>query len=1303
MDQPRPVFMPRGDIGMPHGLRPVQVSRPVQLSKPPPLIRINKDVPPPPKLTPCPPRPLVQFQRPTGSPNNLAGVVNIGHLTPKLDNSLGPKVFRSSTNELASNIRSFTPGSLQPKLLDPGLVTGQQTIRALNRSLPNSSLSMTSPPQLSPSLPSRDVESPIRPSMNTPSHVSNSVVKGIKNLTPIETGLPARPPNFRPVQVRTMSVHQPAAPKLPSPQIRRSSTDGPVTTTTTISPPKPTNTKTSPIASKNQDGAGEIDDEEDLPIGSIQKTKIAEKLPQSEEKQIKQPVAAAPVTSKDNEPTKPKPPLQSRFVRRADGKGFIRRDVIRARNLLNLHKKKKKPYRGVNYRFDGSSIKKRVSKKNANQISPTSSISSDSPLAPPAEPVSVLSYLGIQRKNSSEVQSAKSHEMNPKSQPKAKKSFRPTTNTEQLQSETRSESDVMPPGPQSLASNRKRSLENFDTNLTQPNKRAKETQEDLPIKSNPEDFICECSKADDLPNRGGNDDTDLCQAVESVGGSRVGCKNLAADSYLRRSGAKLESKQFCRVHVARLQAHNACAFCGEFCAHGAFFLCRPHGKSQPHLFHIACYNLDIDKRCPHCNSLEKPLQVQLKLSMAKMPMTLLNSYSKITFPYKVDNAKAKVKKQPCLTYTLPDGRVISSEGLPTGLGDDDLKKIIDALEDKNQLKHTTRNMLAPAKSGDNVRLIQLLSLGYSVVQKFAEIKGGTLLHVASSEGHVLTAHILLQVGAELDALDNEQCSSLMIACSIGKVEMVRYLLGAGADITLRRDNGMTCLHLAAQNGHLECVHAILSKSRVPKKFINMEDDGGWTPLVWACENKHEDVIRYLLENGSDPFITDADGNIALHWAAYSGSRVSCELLLNYGCDVNTTNTIGDTPLHIVLRQDHYDCAVLFLMRAAKIDCKNSKGLTPPECMPPNKHLKCKMVVQLTSTLNTLMKDAKKERIERIVSNDLTRGKEPISIQVVNDLDDEQEPRNYVYTVKNCQTTPIPIDRNISTLQHCKCTDNCSSENTCNCSDLSVKSWYDLEGRLKDGFDYREPPMIFECNDLCWCSVNICRNRVLQHGITVRLQVFRAFGMGWGVRPLSDIPKGTFVCEYVGEIISDSEAETREDSYLFDLDNKEGETFCIDANKFGNIARFINHSCSPNLVPVKVFAEHQDLRFPHIALFANRDIQKGEELGFDYGEKFWVIKHKQFTCHCGSEKCHYSKSRINGFLVEYYKRLGEPMPDELAKTIEDQPEQALTNGKASNSKGKHNQDREEASAKSASNSDADTSGNRSKKRQKESSS
>uniref|UniRef100_A0A8C3BT05 SET domain-containing protein n=1 Tax=Cairina moschata TaxID=8855 RepID=A0A8C3BT05_CAIMO len=104
-------------------------------------------------------------------------------------------------------------------------------------------------------------------------------------------------------------------------------------------------------------------------------------------------------------------------------------------------------------------------------------------------------------------------------------------------------------------------------------------------------------------------------------------------------------------------------------------------------------------------------------------------------------------------------------------------------------------------------------------------------------------------------------------------------------------------------------------------------------------------------------------------------------------------------------------------------------------------------------------------------------------------------------------------------------------------------------------------------------------------------------MGWGVRALQAIPPGTFICEYVGELISDAEADVREDdSYLFDLDNKDGEVYCIDARYYGNVSRFINHLCDPNIIPVRVFMLHQDLRFPRIAFFSSRAIRPGEELG-----------------------------------------------------------------------------------------------------------
>lgn len=58
--------------------------------------------------------------------------------------------------------------------------------------------------------------------------------------------------------------------------------------------------------------------------------------------------------------------------------------------------------------------------------------------------------------------------------------------------------------------------------------------------------------------------------------------------------------------------------------------------------------------------------------------------------------------------------------------------------------------------------------------------------------------------------------------------------------------------------------------------------------------------------------------------------------------------------------------------------------------------------------------------------------------------------------------------------------------------------------------------IYECNLFCKCNQQMCQNRVIQHGLQVRLQVFKSAKKGWGVRCLDDIDKGTFVCIYSGK-------------------------------------------------------------------------------------------------------------------------------------------------------------------------------------------
>lgn len=42
--------------------------------------------------------------------------------------------------------------------------------------------------------------------------------------------------------------------------------------------------------------------------------------------------------------------------------------------------------------------------------------------------------------------------------------------------------------------------------------------------------------------------------------------------------------------------------------------------------------------------------------------------------------------------------------------------------------------------------------------------------------------------------------------------------------------------------------------------------------------------------------------------------------------------------------------------------------------------------------------------------------------------------------------------------------------------------------------------------------------------------------------------------------------------------------------------------------------------------------------FDYGEKFWIIKSKMFTCTCGADKCKYSEATIEKTLAAYNKKM-----------------------------------------------------------------
>uniref|UniRef100_A0A8D0D4C1 Euchromatic histone-lysine N-methyltransferase 2 n=1 Tax=Sander lucioperca TaxID=283035 RepID=A0A8D0D4C1_SANLU len=692
----------------------------------------------------------------------------------------------------------------------------------------------------------------------------------------------------------------------------------------------------------------------------------------------------------------------------------------------------------------------------------------------------------------------------------------------------------------------------------------------------------------------------------------------------------------CRMEAPRVDSTShrisrQCMATESINGEGTFLECCPDQRIA-HRFHRGCVTVLGAGRsrsngggmlfCPHCGEDASEAQEvtipSFSSSTASVTTVVTMSASSTTTPSLPPSALTEGVDSVGPSLCMPNGKPICPGALPPGPSRAALQKAIltQDTERKKKLRFHPRQLYPAAKQGEVQRVLLMLMEGIDPTYQPDSQNRRSALHAAAQRGLLEVCYILVQAGAQVDALDKDRRTPLLEAIINNHIEVAHYLVQNGAC----EDDGYTGLHHAAKLGNLEIVNMLLETGQVD---VNAQDSGGWTPIIWSAEHKHVEVIKVLLNRGADVTINDKELNVCLHWAAYAGNVDIAELVLNSGCPLASVNMHGDTPLHIAAREGYLECVTLFLSRGADIDIVNREGDTPLSLARADTPVW--VALQINRKLRRGITN-RMLRTERIICSDVAQGYENVPIPCVNAVDDEGCPSDYKYVSENCETSAMNIDRNITHLQHCSCTDDCSSSN-CLCGQLSIRCWYDKDQRLLQEFNKIEPPLIFECNMACSCY-RTCKNRVVQAGIKVRLQLYRTEKMGWGVRALQDIPQGSFICEYVGELISDAEADVREDdSYLFDLDNKDGEVYCIDARYYGNISRFINHLCDPNLIPVRVFMLHQDLRFPRIAFFSSRDIHSGQELGFDYGDRFWDIKSKYFTCQCGSEKCKHSAEAI----------------------------------------------------------------------------
>ena len=226
--------------------------------------------------------------------------------------------------------------------------------------------------------------------------------------------------------------------------------------------------------------------------------------------------------------------------------------------------------------------------------------------------------------------------------------------------------------------------------------------------------------------------------------------------------------------------------------------------------------------------------------------------------------------------------------------------------------------------------------------------GSTLLHHAVGFATIATMQLLLDKGADVNAVNRRKSTPLFWA--IHDEAKVRLLLARGADASKMQADGRTPLYQAASIGNGTAVVKLLlekgvdanlvtatgqtplmvaarnsvesTKMLLEKKVnVNARNGAGGTALMAAAAAGNAEAVRLLLDNGADAKLLSKKLDSALGAAATAGVEESVRLLLEHGADVNVRDDRGYSALMYAAGSDALPVGVVKLMLAKGADPK----------------------------------------------------------------------------------------------------------------------------------------------------------------------------------------------------------------------------------------------------------------------------------------------------------------------------------------------------------------------------------------------
>ncbi len=198
------------------------------------------------------------------------------------------------------------------------------------------------------------------------------------------------------------------------------------------------------------------------------------------------------------------------------------------------------------------------------------------------------------------------------------------------------------------------------------------------------------------------------------------------------------------------------------------------------------------------------------------------------------------------------------------------------------------------------------------------------LHQASQSGRLDIVRLLLEHNADLELPNNLGQTPLELASGRGELEVSRLLLQRGADVNSRNNDGQSSLRITSPNGHLEVVRLLIDSGA----DVNSCDKDSWTSLHLASQEGHVGIVELLIQHGAAVDSHGEDGRTPLCLASHLGHVKVVEVLIRHGAHVNSRDNDGWTPLRFASQLGHVKVAELLIHHGAYADSHDNEGWTP---------------------------------------------------------------------------------------------------------------------------------------------------------------------------------------------------------------------------------------------------------------------------------------------------------------------------------------------------------------------------------------